>query len=343
MRWPSQLSALVAVTLMSATVATGRQLSIKPVLGGAPADSGFSAGAEVVRKGLAGPIDGRVRAVFSVKKYEVMEAAIEMPELRPWLSLNVTGRYRNLPQEDFWGLGNQTPENQRTNYLLEDFDTTAVLETVFRSFRTSISGGYVKINTGPGRDNRFPSTPESLQLAPSYTHVGATVAYETLDVPADPHKGGRYAFEWTTFLSSFQRYVIEVRRFVPITADDRIGLRAETTFTRSSAPEQIPFFMLPTAGGKDTVRGFDHYRFRDLNALVLNAEYRRPVAGFLDAVAFVDAGRVFTVAGDLGLRHLHPSAGFGARVKFGQRVFFGIELGFGPEGQRLWFRSGQMF
>jgi Omp85 superfamily domain len=343
MRWPAQLCSLLAIMLMMRSVAIGGQFSVKPVIGGTPADSGFSAGAEIARKGLVGPIDGRVKGVFSVKKYELMEAAIEVPELRPWLAFKVTGRYRNLPEEDFWGLGNQTSQNQRTNYLLEDVDTTAAFETFFHGFRTGVSAGYLKINTGPGRDHRFPSTPESLQLGPAYTHVGVSFAYESLDIPSDSHKGGRYAVEWTSFLSSFQRYVIDVRRFIPITANDRIGLRAETTFTRSSTPEQIPFFMLPTAGGKDTVRGFNHYRFRDLNALVLNAEYRRPVASFLDAVAFVDAGRVSTLASDLGPRHLHPSAGFGARVKFGQRVFFGIDLGFGPEGQRLWFRSGQMF
>jgi Omp85 superfamily domain len=342
MRWRPLFCPCIAMLIIMSNVATAGQFSVKPVIGGGPADSGFSAGTEV-RKHLAGPIDGRVKAVFSVKKYELMEAAVEIPELRPWFSFKLTGRYRNLPQEDFWGLGNQSPEDQRTNYLLEDVDTTAAFETFFRGFRAGISGGYLKINTGPGHDNRFPSTPETLQLGPSYKHVGAFFGYESLDVPSDPHKGGKYTFEVTSFVSSFQRYVIDVQRFLPITDVDRIGLRAETTFTHSSDPEQIPFFMLPTAGGKDTIRGFNHYRFRDLNALVLNAEYRRPVASFLDAVAFVDAGRVFTRAADLGLRNLHPSAGFGARVKFGQRMFFGIDLGFGPEGKRLWFRSGQMF
>ena len=333
----------IAMALMMSRVATAGQLTVKPVIGGFPADSGFSAGAEAVGKGLLGPVDGRVKAVFSVKKYELMEAAVEISEIRPWLSFNVTGRYRNFPQEDFWGLGNQTLQDQRTNYLLEDVDGTAAFQAVFHGFRAAISGGYLKINTGPGRDDRFPSTPESLQLGPAYKHVGISFGYQSLDVESDPHKGGKYTLEWKTFVSNFQRYVVDVRRFVPVGANDRIALRAETTFTRSSAPEQIPFFMLPTAGGTDTVRGFNQYRFRDRNALVLNAEYRRPVASFLDAVAFVDAGRVFTLAQDLGLRNLHPSAGFGARVKLGQRVFFGVDLGFGPEGKRLWFRSGQMF
>jgi outer membrane protein assembly factor BamA len=343
MKWTAQLCSSIAMLLMMSGVAAAQQTTVKPVIGGFPADSGFSAGAELIRHGLAGPIDGRIKGVLSVKKYELMEAGVEMPELRPWLSLRLTGRYRNYPQEDFWGIGNDTREDQRTNYLLEDVDGTATLETSFRKFRAGISGGYLKINTGPGRDKNFPSTPESLQLGPSYRHAGFFLGYHSLDSESDPHKGGRYTFDWTAFTSSFHRYVIDVRRFVPITADSQLALRAETIFTHSSRGEEIPFFMLPTAGGNDTVRGFNQYRFRDRDAVVLNAEYRRPVAGFLDAVAFVDAGRVFARAGDFGLRELHPAAGFGARFKFGQRVFFGIDLGFSREGKRLWFRSGQMF
>ena len=138
-------------------------------------------------------------------------------------------------------------------------------------------------------------------------------------------------------------YVVDLRRFVPVTSTDRIGFRAQASFTNSSSEEKVPFFMLPFVGGVDTVRGLNQYRFRDRNALVLNSEYRHPLNSFLDVVGFVDAGRVFSNAENLGLQYLHPSAGVGARVKFGTRMFFGIDLGFSGEGKRLYFRSNQMF
>src|SRR5262249_40644508 len=177
MRSPGQFCSLLAIMLIMRSVASGGQFSVKPVVGGTPADSGFSAGAEIVRNGLAGPINGRLKGVFSVKKYELMETAVEIPEIPPWLAFKVTGGYRNMPQEDLWGLGNQTSESQRTNYLLEDVDTTAALETFFRGFKTGVSAGYLKINTGPGRDDRFPSTPDSLQVSPAYKHVGVSFTY----------------------------------------------------------------------------------------------------------------------------------------------------------------------
>jgi hemolysin activation/secretion protein len=149
--------------------------------------------------------------------------------------------------------------------------------------------------------------------------------------------------QWTSYNPSFQRYVVDLRRFFPITSTDRIGLRMQTVFTHSAAGEEVPFFMLPTAGGTDTVRGFNQYRFRDRNALILNSEYRRPLTGFLDLVAFADAGRVFSRSTNLGLRDLHPSAGASIRVKLGSRVFFGLDAGFSKEGGRLWFRGDHMF
>jgi hypothetical protein len=343
MRRVARLCSWIATLLIMCSIATAQQLSIKPVIGGFPADSGFSAGAEVVRTHLLGPFDGRIKAVASVKKYELLEVGADVPELRPWLSLKITAGYHNYPQDNFWGLGNNTRKDQRTNYLIEAFDTTTAFQMSFGKFRGGISGGYLKINTGPGRDKDVPSVPESLQLGPSYGHAGASLEYGALDDESDPHKGGKYAFQWTTYASSFQRYEVAAYRFVPITATDRVGLRALTTFIHNSPTETVPFFMLPTVGGSDTVRGFNHYRFRDGDALVLNAEYRRPLNAFVDAVAFVDAGRVFSRAADLGLSDLHYSGGFGARLKFGQRVLIGIDLGFSREGARLWFRTGQMF
>jgi hypothetical protein len=343
MRWPSRLFLFFAALALTPGALVAQGVSVRPVIGGFPADSGFSLGAEVSRKRLVGPVDGRLKAVASVKKYYLLEAGFEVPHLGPWFYLGVTSRYRNHPQEDFWGLGPNTPKEARTNYLLEDVDTTAVLGTASGRVRAGVTGGFLRGNTGPGRDKKFPSLPESLHAQPRYVHIGLYFEYKSLDNESDPRTGGRYQFQPETFGSRFQRYTIDLRRFVSVTSNDRIGLRLQSLFTHQSSHQEIPFFMLPSAGGNDTVRGFNQYRFRDRNALVLNAEYRRPGFSFLDAVAFVDAGRVFSHPGNLGLTNLHTSAGLGARLKFGGRVLFGADVAFSREGARLWFRSGHTF
>jgi outer membrane protein assembly factor BamA len=336
------LLSLTTVMLLMSGIGHAQDTSIRPVFG-ITADAGFAAGANISRTRLAGPIDGHIKGVFSVKKYQLYEAGIDVPEISRWASLSVSSRYRNYPQEDFWGLGPNTPNSARKNYLMEDLDTTATVTATIDKLRVGASTGYLKINTGPGRDTRYPILPEAYELQPSFGHVGAFVEYKSLDENSDPHKGGSYSFQWTAYLGTFQNYDVDLRYFVPVTASDRIGFRMESWFTHAKPEEQIPFFMLPFVGGTETVRGFSQARFRDRNALLLNSEYRHSLNGFLDVVGFVDAGRVFPNAENFGLRYLHPGYGVGARVKFGSRMFFGIDLGFSSEGRKVYFRSNQMF
>ncbi len=337
-------AALVGLLLLTKDLAQAQEWRVKPLIGGLPADSGLAAGLELRRTRLIGPVDGRVTAIGSVKKYEFLETAIEVPEAgRDWMSFTLAGRYRNYPQEDFWGLGPNTSQDLRSSYRLEDFDATATLTFSFGRFHTGFEAGYLKVNIGPGKDKRFPVALPSLGLSPDRRHAGPFLEYNSVDEPGDPSTGGKYRFEWTAYDPGFQRYDVDLRRFVSLGAAGRLAFRAQTTFTRTPANETAPFYLLPTAGGTDTVRGFHQYRFRDANALILNAEYRRPLNGFVDAVLFADAGRVFPHASDLGFTNLHGSGGIGGRLKFGSHVFFGVDAAFSSEGHHLWFRSGHTF
>jgi outer membrane protein assembly factor BamA len=227
--------------------------------------------------------------------------------------------------------------------LYEDVDVTGTLGAKIGRVRAGLSYGFTKINTGPGRDKRFPSTPASFDSQPDLRHLGLFIEHDSLDEPADPRSGGKYAFRWTGFESTLQRYEADARRFIPLGDEGRIGLRAQAIFTTSPANRDVPFFLLPTVGGVDTVRGFHQYRFRDRHALILNAEYRRPLVAVFDGVIFADAGRVFSRAGTLSLRDFAVSTGIGSRVRFGKRVFFGLDVGLSREGALLWFRSGHTF
>jgi Omp85 superfamily domain len=344
MRRAARHCLLAAVLLSSRQPARAQHLSVRPLIGGLPSESGFSAGVELVRPRVAGPVDARVKGIVSVKKYELGELGFLVPELgRRWLYLDVTGQYRNSPQEDFWGFGPDTGEDQHANFLIEAADVTGTLGATAGRVRAGLSYGFIRINTGPGRDKRFPSIPETLHAQPRYRHLGSFVEFSSVDDESDPHAGGTYAFRWTWYKSTFQRYEADLRQFIPLAAKDRVGLRVQTVFTQASSNHETPFFMLPSVGGGDTVRGFHQNRFRDRNALVLNAEYRRTLIAFLDVVAFGDAGRVFSSPGNFSLNDLALSAGIGTRLRFGKHIIFGVDVGFSREGTLLWFRGGSMF
>ena len=64
----------------------------------------------------------------------------------------------------------------------------------------------------------------------------------------------------------------------------------------------IPFYMQPSLGGSEDLRGYRPFRFRGDNLLAMNAEYRWEVFSGLDMAVFADAGKVFTRKSDFSLR-----------------------------------------
>src|SRR5438067_2366732 len=98
-------SLLFLSMLLFGSISHAQEVSIRPVIGGFPADAGFALGGAISRTHSPGPIDIRAKGIVSVKKYEHYEAGFDLLSVTSWLSFHVTGRYRNFPEEDYWGLG----------------------------------------------------------------------------------------------------------------------------------------------------------------------------------------------------------------------------------------------
>ena len=105
----------------------------------------------------------------------------------------------------------------------------------------------------------------------------------------------------------------------------------------------MPFYMQPTLGGGDDLRGFLQYRFHDNNTLLFSGEYRWEVSSALDMSLFVDAGDVFPRPGLIGFRDMQEDGGIGFRVKARDAVLLRLDAAFSHEGFHLWFRFGNAF
>jgi len=331
-----------------------------PRIGGLPPESGLTLGLEYRHDHLAGDwLDFRAVALASHKKYEQLEVTFDLPRLRKErLFAGLSAKYRNYPEDDFWGLGPRTDKNHRTTFRLEDVNYSGTFGVrPSKQLKISLTGGLVEVNTGPGKDKDFPSieqrfTPEqvpALDRQPDYFHFGTALEFDYRDRPGDPRSGGDYTFRWTHYGDrdfsrySFRRYDVELRQFIPVFERSVVAARGLAVVTDTSPGQQVPFFLQGTVGGGNDLRGFSQYRFRDRNLFVFNLEYRQTVHEYVDLVAFADAGKVFRRAGQFGLSGLEGSAGVAARLKIRERVLFGVDVGVSREGVHLWFRSSHTF
>ena len=264
------------------------------------------------------------------------------------LEARVFGQKFEFPQEDLFGIGQNSSRDERTNYLHESTEVGSELQWSPKPFVT-FSGGvaYLQPKIGSGTDSRFPSTETrfdestlpGLTAQPDFLRTDVGAAFELRDNPLHPHAGGRYAVTLSTYddrtlgAYAFRSVTMDAQHYVPLPNKYRvIALHTQVVMTDASAGQQVPFYYQPTLGGSQELRGFREFRFRDQNSLAMSAEYRWEASWMLDAAVFVDAGKVAATRGDLNLRDLATSYGVGLRIHSNSAFVARLDLAFSREG-----------
>jgi len=264
------------------------------------------------------------------------------------VSARVWSQRFEFPQEDLFGLGQDSPEESRTNYLHENNEVGA--SAVWKPARfVDVTGGvaYLDPHIGTGTDPRFPSTNQvyderslpGLTFQPNFLRTEVGGAFDWRDNALHPHAGGRYGALVSNFddrdlnAYGFRRLAVELQQYVPLPNRYRlVALRAAAVMTDAREGQQVPFYYQPTLGGSQELRGFREFRFRDQNSLSMTAEYRWEAAWMLDAAFFIDAGTVAAERSDLSLRSLDASYGVGLRIHSNSAFVARLDLAFSREG-----------
>lgn len=329
-------------------------------LGGLITGSGFATGPEYYRSTSSESVTFRTSARGSIRKFYLLDAELGFPRIagdRMFAELYTARRY--YPSIDYYGPGNDSDEAGRTSYLYEDVsvDVRAGVRPM-EHLRLGPLGRYLLPNVGRRTDRRFAPTEDvfgpgqapGILRQSDYLAGGGFVQFDTRDYPGSPRRGGNYLAEYMVWsdrefrIGSFNMLHLEAQQYIPFFNEQRvIALRARTVFTDPRPNQFVPFYLEPTLGGPDDLRGYRAFRFHDNNSLVLNAEYRWVVSTGLDVALFVDAGQVFHRAGDFGTGRLHKSAGFGFRFNLNHNVFLRIDTGFSSEGAQVWFKFDNVF
>ena len=331
------------------------------VVGGMYPRSGFAFGPEYLLPDIAGGrVVFRTSARTSFKKYEKADMELAFPRLaNDHAFVTLLGVYRNYPSVDYYGPGNNSAKTGRSNYRLEDTaaDLTAGIRAL-RFVRLGVTGGYLAVNIGPGQDDRIASADRTyteaqapgIQHQSDYLRGGPFLEFDYRDRPGDPHSGGYYSGRFMYYddeglnIYNFWRFVGTVEQYVPFLNQKRvIVLRGKTELSYRNGETPIPFYLQPTLGGSEDLRGFRVFRYYGDNSLLLQGEYRWEVMTGLDMALFVDSGKVFQSKSNLNFSQMHTDAGFGLRFSNKSSVIMRWDVGFSREGFEVWIKFGNVF
>ena len=326
---------------------------LHPVLKGVGSGGGFGGGLGYdlpVYRGWETTAEG----VATVKRFWSVEVTSRHETPRVMVEPYV--RVRDMPRVALFGSG----PTDRTHFATRD--SVAGAHAVWRLTPWLSAGGRIEQlwmdvdAAGLAARSRFGRLHVFTDLISAAGPVGA------------PYQGGKTRIGYGVYDDqqldrfSFRRLDVETQQRFSLFGPHRIlTLHAWVSAADTSAGNDVPFFLQNTLGGKGhirsvhehilgsdgtdaTLRGFPTFRFRGRHLLLLQAEYRWPIWGPIDATVFVDAGKVTSRRRDLNLSGLERNVGFSlGAVRNGESVLR-MDVGFGGgEGVHVFFTVGRLF
>jgi hypothetical protein len=332
-----------------------------PRIGSLTTGSGFALGVgyrnrQIFRR--RGALD--VFGAGSFSSYWAIEARTTFPDLaQRRLLLEAVGGIREYPGESFFGLGPDSNREDRTSFLLrtERVGGRAGVR-IWPNVLVGAEADYMTPRTGSGNKSNVPDinaifTPAEVPGLNLETDYQTTSAFVEVDYrePLNARKGGWYRVNVSRYKDrgdqySFRRTDVDLRQFIGFFSERRvIALRgAFSTSDPIGGTLGQPFFLMPTLGGNDTLRGFRNYRFRGPHALLLQAEYRYEIWSGLDGAIFYDTGQVALDRSDFRMGNFEKDYGIGFRFNTDNGIILRVDAAFGStDGKHLHIIFGGVF
>ena len=335
----------------------GFGVSVGPIAAG----NGFAVG-PMYRRGdlLDGRLTFSVAARASLNTSYLGRIDLGVPSLLGGRAFaDFSAVHRNVAEVAYYGSGPDSEKTGRSNFRLED--TNLELRPgirPLRGLRTGAIASYLMVNVGPGQASRYisaerqfgPAVAPGIDKQANFLRGGGFVEYDWRDRVANPTSGGRYSAQYVRFLdrnssnSTFNRLDLAATQHISVFNRTKVfTVRGATSLTDTRSSQRVPFYLQPTLGGWESLRGYRPWRFYGDNSLLVSGEHRWEVAPVLDLVAFVDAGKVFNRWSQWNFHSLESNVGFGARLRYRTHTVLSFDAGFSHEGFQLWFRASNLY
>jgi outer membrane protein assembly factor BamA len=282
---------------------------------------------------------------------------LSLPQLfheRAFVDFSTT--HRNISEMPYYGVGPDSVKDGRSNYRLEETNVEVRPGVrIVKGLRAAAVGSWLAVNTGPGHSSRYisadlqygPGTAPGIDHQTNFWRGGGLIEYDWRNraSSSEATSGGKYSAQYVRYLASghsqnsFLRLDLDAEQYIPLFNRTRvIALRGESSLTTTRETQAVPFYLQPTLGGPNTLRGYRFNRFYGDNSTMVTGEYRWQAYPLLEVVAFADAGKVFNKWEQWNFHDLESNVGFGLRFKGRRGVAFSFDTAFSHEGFQIWFR-----
>ncbi|HMI55350.1 MAG TPA: hypothetical protein VK494_04100 [Gemmatimonadaceae bacterium] len=321
-----------------------------------------------------GPWDVGAKAIYTLNNYWLAEGIAGYKNRRA--QVEAFGRWREMRRLDYFGSGPTSSLSSRTSFSLRDPVVGA--HGKFRVAPWLALGGRVEEIWPYASSGKRSPTIEQLFFPADAPGLFAPVRYGryqgSVDIELPPAVGNAFYQGTKSRLTyaiydqqisglsfDFRRVDVEAQQvFAGLGAHHRLTLSGWAATSVTNAGQEVPFHLQPTLGGKSairsvhehrlgsdgtdaTLRGYRNLRFRDRNLLLVQAEYRVPLWGPVDATVFADAGKVAPTRSDLDFTDLRRDVGFSLSIMKAWTTWARVDVGFGSgEGTRVFFTLGEL-
>jgi Omp85 superfamily domain len=315
--------------------------------GGIYPTGGFAPGVAVRR--AIGHARLNAGGAYSIRSYKLAHASLRFPELAGnKLDIETRARWIDATQVPFYGIGNDSIKDERVNYGLRSLEVSAATTLTpvpWYRIGAGISSRQIENREGVGRhpsieSRHSPLTAPGLFAEPRYRQATVFTAIDWRESPGYTRRGGLYAIALDEFrdrddVFTFRVLEADLRQYIPLLKEHWvIAVRALVQTTDVDSGQEIPYYLLPSLGGANSLRGYGDFRFQDNHLLLLSAEYRWLPSRVVDMAIFVDSGKVTAERRDLDLNGLKTSYGIGIRFHGPTFTPLRVDLARGDDGIR---------
>ena len=221
--------------------------------------------------------------------------------------------------ENYWGIGQQATDAAKELYSFKEYKAN------LKATRLITKGVYAGVQLYYDKINQLSFASSNSAMKNSgiagtngfeVLGVGAVVTYDTRDHIYFPSHGYFVDVSLLGFdnafssTGSFQSTIVDMRAYYTLWAENVLALQAYGAFNQGN----VPYRLMGTLGSDSYFRGYYQGRFRDMQALTLQAELRKHVWGPLGVVGFAGLGNVAPTVNQLN-QHVKPMYGLGLRIK----------------------------